>query len=194
MVRRRDGVPGAEPLGPQEGVRLAALAPTSPAAVLDVAPAGYHVLTVRRPVGRGRDAWQRAGAGLLAWRVQTGAGLGVRADGPVAPGRDAVVRIGLPGPLGRRGPLGLDAGVRVLAVVDEPRRRGFAYVTLAGHPVDGMEEFTVELADDDVVHGVVRASSRPGALVVRLAGPVGRVGQHLMARRYLRALERLARG
>ena len=40
----------------------------------------------------------------------------------------------------------------------------------------------------------VRAFARPGTLLARVSGPVGRIVQHWITERYLRAMRRLAAG
>ena len=84
--------------------------------------------------------------------------------------------------------LGIKFPVRVIYVVDEPRRRGFAYGTLPGHPEDGEEAWVIEHRDDDSVWITVRAFSRPANGWWWLVNPVLRVFQELYTRRYLRAL------
>jgi uncharacterized protein (UPF0548 family) len=78
--------------------------------------------------------------------------------------------------------------VRVIYVVDEPRRRGFAYGTLPGHPEDGEESWMVEHRDDDSVWITIRAFSRPATRWWWAVYPVLRVMQEYYTRRYLRAL------
>lgn len=80
------------------------------------------------------------------------------------------------------------AAARVVYVIDEPRRKGFAYGTLAGHPERGEEAFVVDQTDDGSVWLEIRAFSRPStwywwALYVPL-----RIAQELYTRRYLRVL------
>jgi uncharacterized protein (UPF0548 family) len=87
--------------------------------------------------------------------------------------------------------LSLRAPVRVVAVLDEPRRRGFAYGTLPGHPESGEESFIVSMGDDDVVTFIVRAFSRPGGRLTRVAGPAGRIVQQRITDRYVRSLRAL---
>ena len=134
-------------------------------------------------MGRGEADFRRAAQTLMTWRMHAGAGLRVTAGSPrVHAG--AVV-------LCRLGPLRIPC--RVVWVVDEPTRTGFAYGTLPGHPEAGEESFVVSLADGDdggdgVVTLTVSAYSRPGLLVTRLAGPVGRWGQRRMLARYAGAL------
>jgi uncharacterized protein (UPF0548 family) len=83
---------------------------------------------------------------------------------------------------------GLSFPVRVIYVVDEPRRKGFAYGTLPGHPEDGEECWIVEHRDDDSVWITVRAFSRPANRWWWSVYPVLRIAQEYYTRRYLRAL------
>jgi len=99
----------------------------------------------------------------------------------VSPGATAVLTVRA---LGRR----FTAPVRVVYVVDEPRRRGFAYGTLPGHPESGEELFAVEHLSDDSVWIVIRAFSRPSTWFYRLGYPVLRVLQWRATKRYLRSL------
>jgi uncharacterized protein (UPF0548 family) len=150
-------------------------------------PAGYGHLRRRAVVGHGPDALDRATEALLGWAVQRGAGVRVVASSPlVLPAVVADLRLG-PGPLSLRAP------VRVVDVVEGPRRRGFAYGTLPGHPEAGEESFVVSLGEDGAVTFTVRAFSRPDGAVARLSGPVGRRAQRLVAGRYLRSLGSLVR-
>ncbi|HWH26884.1 MAG TPA: DUF1990 domain-containing protein [Pseudolysinimonas sp.] len=77
---------------------------------------------------------------------------------------------------------------RVVYVVDEPQRRGFAYGTLPGHPERGEEAFIVERRDDDSVWLTIRAFSRPASLLFWIAYPAVRIMQEIYTTRYERAL------
>lgn len=146
-------------------------------------PAPYAGFRRARVVGHGPQAYAAACADLAAWRVQRRAGLKVRADGPTSDvGVVADLRIGV-------GPLGVTAPVRVVAVVGEERRTGYAYGTLPGHPEEGEEAFVLTLADDGAVRFTITAFSRPATLLARLAGPAASYAQHRTAARYLAALE-----
>lgn len=80
------------------------------------------------------------------------------------------------------------APVRVVYVIDEPARRGFAYGTLSGHPESGEEAFVVDQSDDGSVWVTITAFSRPSTWYWwALALPL-RVAQELYTRRYLRVL------
>lgn len=184
MVRPRSPR-AADALDPTTAARLAE-APLTYAEVggtlAPALPGGYHHLDATGPLGTGDAVFADAAERLLRWGVQLGAGLRVAASSPVVePGAVALVRVGV-------GPARLPAPVRVVALVDEPGRRGFVYGTLPHHPESGEELFAVEQAYDGTVALRVRAFSRPATLLSRAAGPLGRVGQRAITARYLRAL------
>lgn len=77
---------------------------------------------------------------------------------------------------------------RVVYVIDEPDRRGFAYGTLPGHPERGEEAFVVERRGDDSVWLVIRAFSRPSNALFWAAYPALRIMQAVFTARYERAL------
>ena len=85
-------------------------------------------------------------------------------------------------------PLAMRAPCRVVYVIDEPRRRGFAYGTLPGHPESGEEAFILDHRDDGTIAFNIIAFSRPASILAKLAGPIGRIVQDAMTRRYFRAL------
>jgi uncharacterized protein (UPF0548 family) len=85
-------------------------------------------------------------------------------------------------------PIGMTIPVRVIYVVDEPDRKGFAYGTLAGHPEEGEESWMVEHRSDDSVWMTVRAFSRPASRWWWCVYPVLRIVQEVYTRRYLRSL------
>ena len=86
------------------------------------------------------------------------------------------------------GRLGLRAPVRVVYVVDEPARRGFAYGTLPGHPESGEEAFVVEISEGGSIVLTITAFSRPATRLARAAGVLGRRVQSRITDRYLSAL------
>jgi uncharacterized protein (UPF0548 family) len=85
-------------------------------------------------------------------------------------------------------PFWVKAPARVVYVVDEPTRRGFAYGTLPGHPEDGEEAFIVEQSPDGAVWLVLRAFSRPATWYWWLVSPALYLTQAFYTRRYGRAL------
>ena len=93
----------------------------------------------------------------------------------------AVLRLGW-------GAVGVNAPVRVVYVVDEGGRKGFAYGTLPGHPESGEEAFVVDLGQDGRVTLTISAFSRPSSLLARWGGPLSRGVQRWVTDRYLRAV------
>jgi len=142
-------------------------------------PPGYHHVDARAEIGHGRDRFERAADAVMRWGMHRGAGLRVAATTEVAEvGTDVLVRLGpIPVPC------------RVVYVVDEPDRRGFAYGTLRGHPESGEESFAVRYDPvTDAVYAEMTAFSRPATWCSRAGGPVTSLIQRLVTKRYLRAV------
>ncbi|SOX53359.1 DUF1990 domain-containing protein, partial [Mycobacterium ahvazicum] len=142
-------------------------------------PAGFHYQHVERQIGTGRPRFERAAEAVMHWGMQRGSGLRVQASSEVVV-QDAVVvvRLGF-----------VPAPCRVVYVVDEPDIRGFGYGTLPGHPECGEERFVVRRDPaTDAVFAEVSAFSRPATWWSKAGGPVVKIGQRLIAQRYLRAV------
>ncbi|MFL0580741.1 DUF1990 family protein [Dietzia sp. 179-F 9C3 NHS] len=149
-------------------------------------------------LGNGRATLDRAGRALLAWEVHRAAGLdvapgsptpGTPTPGPVAPG----LRVTLHPRAGPAAWLRMAAPCEVTEVVDDPDARGFTYRTLPGHPEHGTETFLVHRnRATDEVRFRIEAISRPGRLLVCLAGPLARAEQDRITRRYLDSARLLA--
>jgi uncharacterized protein (UPF0548 family) len=99
---------------------------------------------------------------------------------PVTEGATVLLLIGV-------GPLRMVAPCRIVAVIDEEDRFGFAYGTLPGHPERGEELFVIEREEGGATFRI-NAFSRPDQVLVRLGGPVARRAQTRVTNRYLRAL------
>jgi len=135
----------------------------------------YEIVLPDRP-----DAFERGAQGLRQWAAHLGAGLRVAPRDP--PTLDATVAVAIV-----TGPLTAVAVCRIVAVVDESSRFGFAYGTLPGHPEQGEEAFLVERRDDQVLFKIT-ALSRPAEFIARAGGPVTRRLQQATSRRYLTSL------
>lgn len=149
-------------------------------------PRGFRVLEREARLGDGDSVWRRARHGVLNWQVQERSGFVLRGPqgAPTKPIRvDDVVTLGI-----RFAGTRYRFPAKVVYVVDEPDRAGFAYGTLRGHAESGEEAFLVERRADDSVWIVIRAFSRPAGLRWRLVDPVLRQVQAHYTRRYLRAL------
>lgn len=151
-------------------------------------PAGYRHLEHRMRIGHGRTAFEAAGEAVVTFRMHQAMHVRPHADAPRAvPGARVTVFLG-PGRLSVRAPC------EVVWAVDEPRRRGFAYGTLPGHPERGEESFIVDWDEQDAVWLTIRAFSVGGRWYSRAAGPLVPLLQHSYAlccgavvRRLLRA-------
>jgi uncharacterized protein (UPF0548 family) len=156
----------------------------------DLPPAGYRRASSVRSVPaigfNNEMAWDQAAMALMTWEVHRRAGVQVTAsDDRVTRGGVAILRLGI-------GPLAVTSPVCVVDVIDEEDVRGFAYATLPGHPVSGVELFLLsrDISSPKVITAAVTAVSRPAVAAMRLAGPIGRLGQRAIADRYAREMIR----
>lgn len=131
-------------------------------------PAGYVVDHTRVQLGSGDEIFRRAQAGLRRWR-QFDLGW-LRAFPEDTPIRDGEVVAVVARTLGT---WSINAA-RIVYVIDEPRRFGFAYGTLPGHVERGEERFLVEHATDDSVWYDILAFSQPRHLLTKLGYPLVR--------------------
>lgn len=147
----------------------------------EAVPAGFRRDHYRRILAR----WDLEGAAaeLMSWQLHLRAGVQVVASAPKA-APAVVVEQHI-----RLGPLPVVAPCRVVYVVDEPDRRGFAYGTLRGHPEAGEESFVLERDATGALELVITAVSRPDWWLARLGAPVARLAQRRVTERYLTALD-----
>lgn len=158
-------------------------------------PRFFLPLTASKKIGTGEACFRRAATAVLTWQAQLRAGLSVRASAPCVSADDVVDQ--------RLGPLSLPC--RVVYVVDEaPRqgfaygggvyRKGFAYGTLPGHLERGEERFVVswDPQTDEVRFDISSVSLPVWPLLPALPGV--RLVQRLFVRRFLAAVEESARG
>ena len=130
-------------------------------------------------IGRGRQRFEDAAAAGMRWGMLRGAGVRVEATTEVAAvGSEVIVHLGP-----------VQAPCRVVYVVDEPDRRGFAYGTLPGHAESGEELFLVRYDPaTENVFAEVTAFSRHATWWSRLGSPVTSLVQRVVTTRYLKAL------
>lgn len=149
-------------------------------------PAGYRSLTRRTRLGSGDAVFRTAASAVAEWRMHREMGVGVETEAPRAtPGAAVTVALGM-------GRLRLRAPCRVVWVVAQERRAGWAYGTLPGHPVRGEEAFLVTRDAAGAVWLTVTAFSRPAVWWTRVAGPLLPVLQRAYARRCGTVLRRIA--
>ncbi|MFE3453801.1 DUF1990 family protein [Nonomuraea sp. NPDC059194] len=139
-------------------------------------PDGYHHLRHSRVL---RTPFEVAAEALMTWHPQRRLGLRPRASAPrAAPGVELTVRLAV-----------LNAPCRVVWVVEEADRVGWAYGTLPGHPESGEESFLLERLPDGRARVTVTVFSRPATLLTRLGGPLVTLIQRVFLRLYARTLD-----
>jgi uncharacterized protein (UPF0548 family) len=145
-------------------------------------PDGYHHDRSSIELGGGDEIWARARLGIDQWRAPAAAGISIEPpDAPIAVGTTVAI-------ITRLGPAVVVAACRIVAVVDEPDRYGFAYGTLPAHPEEGEELFLVTRDETGTVRFEITAFSRPHDRLTRLGGPVARRVQQRATRRYLEGM------
>ena len=149
-------------------------------------PAGYNIDHNRIQPGEGEATFVRAVEALKSWRHFD---LGWVAIVP----RGVVVETGATVAVKARafGTWSLNA-CRVVYVIDEPRRFGFAYGTLPEHVERGEERFLIEWLPDDTVWYDILAFSQPQHPLVKLAFPLARRLQKRFARESLARMKSAA--
>lgn len=146
-------------------------------------PAGMRFSGTTRIVG-GPEVFGQASDFVMGLGMQRALRMRVEApDRPLEVGDTVVMRAGL-------GRFTIRIPTRIVYVIDESDRRGFAYGTLPGHPERGEELFLVEQLPAGAVRVTVSAVSAPGRWYTRLAGPFGRLLQRAATWRYVDAARR----
>ena len=147
-------------------------------------PKGYRRHAVTTMIGHGRRCWDAAALAVLDWQVKTRSGFTVE---PVIGDRrvraNAEYRL-----TAHLGPITVREPVRVVAVVNRPTRRGFAYGTLDGHPVSGEEAFVVHRNPAGEVWLTLRSLTRASRGRWRWTFPALLLVQQYYRRRYQTAL------
>jgi uncharacterized protein (UPF0548 family) len=150
-------------------------------ATRDELPAGYRHDRWSADLGEyTEERFGRAASALRRWEVQRGAGITVFPGDHVVPGATFILVLALPVGF-------VTAPGRVVYVIDEPARSGFAYGTLPGHPEQGEEAFAV-LKQGDRIRFEITAFSRPAHPLARIASPVARWLQVRTTKTYLEAM------
>lgn len=142
-------------------------------------PAGYNVDRNRVELGRGAATFAAATAALRAWQMMP-RWVHVVPHVPIAEGELIAILV-------RAGVWWLSAA-RLVYVIDEPDRFGFAYGTLPGHVERGEERFLVERLEDGAVFYSLHAFSRPRHWVAQLGYPATRALQRRFARDSMAAM------
>lgn len=167
-----------------QGVTYAEMGATRAASL----PAGYrHDRTILH-VGVGDAVWDQARDAIRSWAAHHAAGITITPpNAPVAESTTVVASRTF-------GPLVIAAPCRVVYATDEPKRFGFAYGTLPGHPEKGEEAFHVVRHEDGRVVAEIVAFSRPDDRATKMASVVARQIQTATIRRYLEGIRNYVTG
>ncbi len=136
----------------------------------------------RNLTGLGDHTFITAADGLRAWVPQRHLGAGIHPPlAAVAVGETLLVILAL-------GPVEVTAPNRVVWVLDELDRFGFAYGTLPGHPASGEEAFMVERVDHGRLDLSVTVDATPATPAGRALAPLVAQVQRQAVNRYLQGL------
>jgi uncharacterized protein (UPF0548 family) len=130
-------------------------------------PPGFDHDHNRARLGSGADVFGRARDAIRAWAMFPAPLATIVPHAPIREGEVVGVVIHALG-------LWWLNAARIVYVIDEPRRFGFAYGTTPGHVECGEERFLVEWLDDDSVWYDLRAFSRPRFWMTRVGKPLTR--------------------
>lgn len=140
-------------------------------------PSGFNLDHNRVMIGRGPDDFEQAKDAIRSWKMFDFDWVKlVRNDTPIEEGRNVAMIV-------RHFGFYSMSSARIVYVIDEPCRFGFAYGTLAEHVEMGEERFSVEFdPETEEVWYDLLAFSRPNALVAKLGYPVSRYLQRSFVR------------
>ena len=148
-------------------------------------PAGYTIDHNRVQLGYGETVYRAAVAALKEWRQFDLGWVTIVPRGvPIEVGEILAVKARA------FGTWSLNAS-RVVYVIDESRRFGYAYGTLPGHIECGEERFLIEWNADDSVWYDIYAFSRPRHPLVRASFPFARMLQKKFARESMLRVKQL---
>jgi uncharacterized protein (UPF0548 family) len=151
-------------------------------------PPGYVVDHNRERLGTGSSAFGAAVSAVREWKMfDVGWVDLIRTDTPVEVGANVAILVN------RFGFWFLNSA-RIVYVIEEQRRFGFAYGTLEQHAEQGEERFSVEWdSQDDSVFFDILAFSKPRLWAARVALPLTRGLQKKFARDSMAAMQRAVR-
>lgn len=138
--------------------------------------------TWRRDLGDVPGAYERAVAALQSWAPQRRIGARIHPDAAMLEAGTSLLVVL------RAGPAEIVAPVRIVAVIDETDRFGYAYGTLPGHPERGEESFIVERTAGGSTRASIVIDAHPATIAARLTAPIVTLLQRRAVRSYLDAL------
>jgi uncharacterized protein (UPF0548 family) len=142
----------------------------------ETAPPNFDVDKNKILLGTGPEAWEAAKLAIRQWVMFPGPWTQIEPHyAPIKTHQTIAMLAQVMG-------LWWTNSCRIVYVIDEPNRFGFAYGTLPGHVEKGEELFLVERDATNHVYYVLQAFSRPRHLLVRLTYPLPRVFQRKFQR------------
>jgi uncharacterized protein (UPF0548 family) len=202
--------------GGDSSLNYASVGATESPDVVAYPPQGFRPFQSSKRIGSGEERWQLASRSLMTWGVHRNSGIAVtdiardvnavyngiefdpsgRPLGPSEPVEELFSPEGLPyvsaGTTAvmqlRIGPFKIAAPVKVVYVIDEPDRVGFAYGTRHGHPARAEQLQYVTREPDGSVWLTIRSISAPADRRFGVPVSVLRVAQRHYAKRFLTAL------
>lgn len=134
-------------------------------------------------IGAGAEAFEAGREALRGWRHFPGGWTHIYPErAALRAGEDIVMLFRLFG-------LWWYNACRIVYVIDEPRRFGFAYGTVLGHVERGEELFLVSIDEAERVWYQLEAFSRPALWLTRLGYPLARHHQRRFVRDSLRQMK-----
>lgn len=148
-------------------------------------PTGYNVDHNRVLLGQGREVFARAATAIRQWKMFDMGWVELFPTQPSVKAGETVAVI-----VRHLGFLSVNIS-RVVYLIEEDERFGFAYGTLLSHSEQGEERFTVEYdpSTDEVWYDLL-AFSKPRAPLARVGYPISRHLQKRFARDSLAAMKR----
>ncbi|MGO2659409.1 DUF1990 family protein [Mycetocola reblochoni] len=201
----------------QQPVDYAAVGATQAGDLLQYPPEGFVPVADQIRLGSGVERFRASSSQLFNWIAQRHAGvtvsdvhvpagdsyIGIRYDDDGTPleqvrstgerrfGEDGVPEVSAGATLtlsGHAGGVAISGRFRVVFVIEESHRSGFALGSVESSSFSGEQSFVIEHRDDDSVWFVFRAFSRPLGLSTRLVPALHRRALTGLATAYLRAM------
>jgi uncharacterized protein (UPF0548 family) len=142
----------------------------------DTTVAGYDNDFNFVELGHGDAVWEAAKAAIQQWKMFPGGWACIwPEDTPIQVGEVVAMQAKVMG-------LWWLNSCRIVYVVDNQDKFGFAYGTLPGHAECGEELFMVEKTSNGTVRYIIKAFSRPRVWVARLGYPIARAYQRKFVR------------
>jgi uncharacterized protein (UPF0548 family) len=199
-------------------LNYASIGATQTDEILAYPPAGYRSWQGDQKLGSGDARFETATRDLMTWGLQRGAGIEVadivaeadgvaytgiefgedgRAIGPSAPVEEELyaadgtpfISAGMTAVLHRKvGPFDVEGPVKVVYVIQELNRIGFAYGTRLGHPMEGEQLQVIEQREDGEVWLTIRSVFRAASASAKIPTALLRLRQKQDNRSLLTAL------